>query len=67
MYIDDCYVQSETFDMCLENINDTVNILENIGFVINREKFMMVPEKTVTFLGLLSVQKRLQLRYQKRS
>lgn len=26
MYIDDCYVQAETFDMCLENINDTVNI-----------------------------------------
>lgn len=53
MYIDDCYVQAETFDMCLENINDTVNILENLGFVINREKSMMVPEKTVTFLGFI--------------
>lgn len=38
MYIDDCYVLAETFDMCLENINDTLNILENIGFGINREK-----------------------------
>lgn len=45
IYIDDCYVQAETFDMCLENINDTVNIFENLGFVINREKSMMVPEK----------------------
>lgn len=53
MFIDDCYVQAETFDMCLENINDTVNILENLGFVINREKSMMVPEKMVTFLGFI--------------
>lgn len=45
MYTDDCNVQAETFDMCLENINDTVNILENLGFVINRETSMMVPEK----------------------
>lgn len=53
MYINDCYVQAETFDMCLENINDTVNILENLGFVINQEKSTMVPEKTVTFLGFI--------------
>lgn len=52
MYTDDCNVQAETFDMCLENINDTVNILENLGFVINREKSMMVPEKK-TFLGFI--------------
>lgn len=39
--------------MCLENINDTVNILKNLGFVINREKSMMVPEKTVTFLSFI--------------
>lgn len=45
MYFDDCYVQAETFDMCLENNYDTVNILENLGFVINREKSMTVPIK----------------------
>lgn len=52
MYTDDCNVQAETFDMGLENINDTVNILENLGFVINREKSMMVPEKK-PFLGFI--------------
>ena len=53
MYIDDCYVQAETFQECLENINETVITLENLGFVINREKSVLVPTKAVSFLGFI--------------
>lgn len=42
--------------MCLENINDIVNILENLGFVINWEIFMMVFEKKIFFGFIISLE-----------
>ena len=53
MYIDDCYIQGYSYEECLENINATVNLLESLGFVINKEKSVMKPSRSVTFLGFI--------------
>ena len=52
-YIDDLYLQSDSYDECLENISDTIRVLEELGFTINREKSVVKPTKTLEFLGFI--------------
>ncbi|XP_068675354.1 uncharacterized protein [Montipora foliosa] len=52
-YIDDSYLQGNTFVSCQENVTDTVNIFQDLGFTIHPEKSILVPTRKLTFLGFI--------------
>ena len=50
-YIDDIYIQGDNFEDCQFSLNVTRNLLTKLGFVINIEKSMTVPNNRVKVLG----------------
>lgn len=52
-YIDDSYLQGETYEQCLKNIQDTIDLFEQLGFKINKEKSVVVPTHEIVFLGFV--------------
>eukprot|EP00794_Sanderia_malayensis_P010313 gene10313-11382_t len=52
-YIDDSYLQADTYDKCVKNIIDTVTLLDSLGFVVHPKKSVFIPAKTITFLGVV--------------
>jgi len=66
-YIDDILILAESKGMALNYVEALVYLLECLGFVINREKSVLVPNQTIEFLGLTvdSVNMELRLPLQK--
>ena len=52
-YIDDSLLLGETFEICLNNIRDTVALLRVLGFTIHPEKSVLVPTQQILFLGFV--------------
>lgn len=52
-YVDDSYLQGKTFVACQENVTDTFNIFQDLGFTIHPERAVLVPTRKVTFLGFI--------------
>jgi hypothetical protein len=50
-YIDDSYLQGETFEKCLENVQQTVTLFDKLGLTVNTVKSVLVPSKQMTFFG----------------
>ena len=50
--LDDSFVIESSKELCLIAIQDLINLFEKLGFIINREKSVLVPVKKITFLGL---------------
>ena len=53
VYVDDSYLQGETFEECLQNITETVKLLQSLGFSIHSEKSVLKPTQKLTFLGVV--------------
>ena len=47
VYVDDSYLQGETYQACLDNISDTIKLLRELGFVIHIEKSVFTPSQTI--------------------
>lgn len=52
-YLDDFLCIGRTYYECLQNVNATVKLLSQLGFVLNREKSNLKPDKKCKFLGFL--------------
>ena len=52
-YIDDNYLKGSTFQDCEKNVSVTVNLLCSLGFTLNREKSVLIPSQSITFLGFI--------------
>lgn len=50
-YIDDSYLQGDTYEECHHNIIDTATLLAKLGFYIHPEKSIFRPAQQLTFLG----------------
>lgn len=50
-YIDDSLLCGDTYYECKENIQETISLIEQIGFIIHPEKSQFEPSKKITFLG----------------
>jgi hypothetical protein len=50
-FIDDCYLQGDTYDDCLRNVNETVNLFESLGFTVHKKKSVLTPCRRVKYLG----------------
>ena len=53
VYIDDSYLQGDTYDHCLENIHATRNLLFSLGFSIDHAKSVLPPVQRVIFFGFV--------------
>ena len=53
VYIDDTYLQGETPEDCFQNVVDTVNMLQNLGFIVHPEKSVLRPSQQIVFLGFV--------------
>ena len=52
-YIDDTFLAGDSKQDCWANVNDTVSLLQKLGFVIHPEKSSFEPKKKLTFLGFV--------------
>lgn len=52
-YLDDFLILGESYEQCLRNTRFVVNLLESLGFIINREKSCFIPSNRQTFLGFI--------------
>ena len=52
-YIDDLYLQGDTFHECLENALNTVQLLRDLGFVVQEEKSCLHPSQQLEYLGFV--------------
>ena len=51
VYVDDSYLQGKTYEQCLQNITDSINILQELGFTIHPIKSCLTPKQKIIFLG----------------
>lgn len=50
-YLDDILCIGSTYKRCLDNVNETLSLLEFLGFVINYDKSMLKPRQSCKYLG----------------
>ena len=67
VYIDDFYLQADSYDECLANVNYTKAILESLGFQLS-PKSVVIPTQQLLHLGFILDSKlmRVSLGYDKR-
>ena len=51
IYIDDCYLQGNSFTKDDENVSGTIEILQSLGFYIKIDKSEIIPKQQITFFG----------------
>ena len=52
-YIDDTFLQSETFESCQNNISDTLSLVDSLGLTTHPKKSILVPTQCIEFVGFL--------------
>jgi len=52
-YLDDSLLIGNSYTECLDNVNETKNLLVNSGFIINEKKSSLIPSTEITFLGFI--------------
>ena len=58
VYVDDWYLQGDTYEACMNIMLDTLNLLRELGFVIHPEK---PPSQETIFLGFAILFKKMTL------
>ena len=61
VYVDDSYLQEETYQDCLNNISDTTRLLRELDFVIHTEISVLTPNQTIVILGFIISSKKMML------
>ena len=52
-YIDDSFLQSDTYEDCVRNISDTLQLADDLGFTVHKSKSVVVPTQQIVFVGFL--------------
>ncbi|VDI72446.1 Hypothetical predicted protein [Mytilus galloprovincialis] len=52
-YIDDSLLIGDTIVECSLNIQDTVKLVSDLGFIVHEKKSVLIPTKKIQFLGFL--------------
>lgn len=52
-FIDDSWLFENTFQSCLENVQDTVKLMDSLGLTINLSKSVLVPCTKIVFPGFV--------------
>ena len=69
VFVDDSYLQGNTYKACLHNIKNTIELLQNLGFTRHPTKSILTPTQRITFLGFVidCVQMTLKMTEEKKS
>ena len=52
-YIDDSCLQGATYQLCKQNIKETVKLMDSLGLTVQPEKSILEPTQQIIFLGFL--------------
>ena len=52
-YIDDNYIQGDTFSKCLTTVLETLKLFDDLGFCAHPGKSCLIPSQEVNFLGVV--------------
>ena len=53
VYVDDSYLQGDSNESCLKNVNDAISMLRSLGFTIHPEKSVSKPTQNLIYLGFI--------------
>ncbi|CAB3236153.1 unnamed protein product [Arctia plantaginis] len=53
VYLDDMLCIGNNYDVCLTNVQETLRLLECLGFIVNYTKSLLTPSQKCKFLGFL--------------
>ena len=53
VYVDDSYLQGDSYERCLKNVNDAIIMLWSLGFIIHSEKSVLKPTQNLIYLGFI--------------
>ena len=51
-YIDDSFLQGDTFDECTNNIKASLELIMSLGFIVHPNKSVIIPTQKIKFLGV---------------
>lgn len=51
LYLDDFLLLSDSYRKCKLNVSQTISVLERLGFIINYDKSLLIPNNTCVYLG----------------
>lgn len=51
IYLDDILCIGSDYESCMENVNETLKLLQCLGFIVNYKKSCLKPQQICTFLG----------------
>lgn len=52
-FIDDSWLFGATFQSCIENVQDTVQLMDRLGLTISQSKSVFIPCTKIVFLGFI--------------
>ena len=52
-YIDDTFLEGDTYDICKQNVTATLELLDELGFSVQREKSVTEPTQIMEHLGFI--------------
>ena len=47
------YLQGDSYESCLKNVNDTIIMFRSLGFTIHLEKSVLTPTQNLIYLGFI--------------
>ena len=53
MYVDDTYLQGENILECMHNLEDTVALLQALGFIKHPDQLQIIPIQKIRILGFV--------------
>ena len=52
-HVDNFYLQGESYESCLKNVNDIIIMLRSLGFTIHSENAILKPTQSLICLGFI--------------
>ena len=62
VYVDYSYLQGNSYESCLKNVNDTKIMLQSLGFPMHPEKSVLKPTQNLIHLGFIINSKDISLK-----
>lgn len=63
IYLDDILLTRSSRQMCAENVEASIRLLESLGFVINYDKSNLEPRQRIEFLGIVYDSRKMVLEF----
>ena len=62
VYVDNSYLQRDSYESYLKNVNGTIIMLRSLGFTIHPENSVLNPTQSLIYLGFIIISKDVTLK-----